>query len=177
MEWYLFWFPDVQIVTFFQKIEHVLKLCIITCRTVVSQVITGYLPSLILKLFLHLVPPVMIILSTIQGYVAHSRIEKSACTKLLWFTVWNIFFASALSGSALYRFNLVLEPKEIPSILTVAVPGQVNINSMTSQISCKDCIVVAFPGLWMKIYQLSVGFSRFDVHLCLMLMEKWFTKI
>ncbi|KAK3026248.1 hypothetical protein RJ639_040533 [Escallonia herrerae] len=66
----------------------------------------------------------MITLSSIQGYIALSQIEKSACTKVLWFTIWNIFFANVLSGSALYRVNVFLEPKNIPSVLAVAVPGQ-----------------------------------------------------
>ncbi|KAM7516753.1 hypothetical protein LguiA_006336 [Lonicera macranthoides] len=92
--------------------------------TVVSQVITGYFPSLILKLFLSFVPPIMITLSTIQGYIALSQIQKSACAKVLLFTIWNIFFANVLSGSALYQVNVFLEPKEIPAVLASAVPGQ-----------------------------------------------------
>ncbi|KAK4367569.1 hypothetical protein RND71_011361 [Anisodus tanguticus] len=92
--------------------------------TFVSQVITGYLPSLVLQLFLYLVPHIMIILSSVQGYIAMSRIEKSACIKVLWFTIWNIFFANVLSGSALYRVEVFLEPKKIPAVLAVAVPGQ-----------------------------------------------------
>ncbi|KAL2505014.1 CSC1-like protein HYP1 [Abeliophyllum distichum] len=91
---------------------------------IVSQVITGYLPSLILEMFVSLVLPVMVVLSSIQGYISLSQIEKSACIKILWFTVWNIFFANVLSGSALYRVNIILEPKRIPEILAVAVPGQ-----------------------------------------------------
>ncbi|CAK9162947.1 unnamed protein product [Ilex paraguariensis] len=91
---------------------------------VVSQVITGYFPSLILQTFLYFVPPIMIILSSIQGYIAQSQITKSACIKVLWFTVWNIFFANVLSGSALYRVNVFLEPKKIPGVLALAVPGQ-----------------------------------------------------
>lgn len=94
-------------------------------RKVISQVVTGYLPSLILQLFLHFVPPVMIVLSAIQGYIALSQIEKSACFKVLWFTIWNIFFANVLSGTILYQTNVFLEPKKIPSVLAVAVPAQV----------------------------------------------------
>lgn len=90
----------------------------------VSQVITGYLPSLVLQLFLYVVPSIMIMLSSIQGYIAMSQIEKSACIKVLWFTIWNIFFANVLSGSALYRVEIFLEPKNIPAVLAVAVPGQ-----------------------------------------------------
>lgn len=90
----------------------------------VSQVITGYLPSLILQLFLSFVPPIMIFLSSMQVYISRSMIEKSACTKVLWFTIWNIFFANTLSGSALYLVKVVLEPKKIPWILAEGVPAQ-----------------------------------------------------
>ncbi|KAJ7943413.1 CSC1-like protein [Quillaja saponaria] len=91
---------------------------------IVSQVITGYLPSLILLMFLKIVPPVMEFLSSIQGYISHSDIENSACSKVLWFTIWNVFFATVFSGSALYQASIVLEIKSIPSRLAVAVPAQ-----------------------------------------------------
>ncbi|KAG6759919.1 hypothetical protein POTOM_036415 [Populus tomentosa] len=90
----------------------------------VSQVITGYLPSLILQLFLKAVAPIMVFLSSIQGYISHSMIEKSACKKVLWFTIWNIFFATAFSGSIFNQFSIFLDPKNIPSKLAVAVPAQ-----------------------------------------------------
>lgn len=92
--------------------------------TFVSEVITGYLPSLILQMFLSFVPPIMIMFSSMQGNISISQIEKSACIKMLWFTIWNIFFANVLSGSALYQVNIFLEPKKIPSVLAAAVPGQ-----------------------------------------------------
>ena len=98
------------------------------CRTFISQVITGYLPSLILLLFLKIVPPIMEFLSSIQGYICHSDIEKSACNKVLWFTIWNIFFATVFSGSVLYQVSIFLDPKTIPARLAVAVPAQVRIH-------------------------------------------------
>lgn len=98
------------------------------CRTFVSQVITGYLPSLILQLFLKIVPPIMEFLSSIQGYVCHSDIEKSACNKVLWFTIWNIFFATVFSGSVLYQVSIFLDPKNIPAKLASAVPAQVRMH-------------------------------------------------
>jgi len=101
----------------------------------VSQVITGYLPIQILQLFLSFVPAIMIFLSSLQGYISWSQIQKSACTKVLWFTIWNIFFANVLSGSALYRLNYFLEPKEFPRVLAEAVPAQVRIiTSFVTQI-------------------------------------------
>ncbi|GAB4840061.1 hypothetical protein Ancab_020770 [Ancistrocladus abbreviatus] len=91
---------------------------------VVSEIVTGYLPSLILQMFLLLVPPVMMFLSSIQGYISHSDIMKSACFKFLLFTIWNIFFANVLSGSVLNQLSLLLDLKNIPSKLAVAVPAQ-----------------------------------------------------
>ncbi|XP_077211494.1 hyperosmolality-gated Ca2+ permeable channel 2.3-like [Tasmannia lanceolata] len=87
----------------------------------VSQVITGYLPSLILLLFTSIVPPVMKLFSSMQGYISHSEIEKSACYKVLWFNIWNIFFAYVLSGSVI---NVLIDPKDIPQRLAAAVPTQ-----------------------------------------------------
>lgn len=92
--------------------------------TVVSQVITGYLPSLILHFVSSYVPPVMKLFSTMQGYIAHSEIEKSACYKMLLFTIWIIFFANVLTGSVTSQLNIILDPKNIPSRLAVVVPAQ-----------------------------------------------------
>jgi len=98
-------------------------------RTVVSQVITGYLPSLILHLFLSVVPPIMKLFSSMQGYIAYSEIEKSACGKMLLFTIWNIFFANVLTGSITSQVQIFLDPKNIPWVLAVVVPAQVKLFS------------------------------------------------
>ncbi|XVF60586.1 hypothetical protein PTKIN_Ptkin08bG0060100 [Pterospermum kingtungense] len=107
-----------QLETWFPFLRAVLSL------TFVGDLITGYLPSLILQLFLSVVRPIMILFSSMEGYISHSQIEQSACTKLLWFTIWNIFFANVLSGSALSMVNIFLDPKKIPGLLGAAVPAQ-----------------------------------------------------
>ncbi|CAK7326134.1 unnamed protein product [Dovyalis caffra] len=70
------------------------------------------------------VPPIMEFLSSIQGYISHSEIERSACNKVLWFTIWNIFFATVFSGSILNQISIFLDPKHIPAKLAIAVPAQ-----------------------------------------------------
>jgi hypothetical protein len=79
-------------------------------------------------LFLQLVPPAMEFLSTIQGYISHSDIEMSATSKVLWFTIWNVFFATAFSGSIISMLSVVLDPKVIPGKLAIVVPAQVRHN-------------------------------------------------
>ncbi|KAJ3685552.1 hypothetical protein LUZ61_014716 [Rhynchospora tenuis] len=91
---------------------------------VVSQVITGYLPSLLLHLLSSQIPPLMKLFSTMQGYIATSEIEKSACGKMLWFTIWSVFFANVLTGSVTSQLQIILDPKDIPAMLAVVVPGQ-----------------------------------------------------
>ncbi|XP_078177974.1 hyperosmolality-gated Ca2+ permeable channel 2.3-like isoform X2 [Carex rostrata] len=91
---------------------------------VVSQVITGYLPSLLLQLLSSQIPPLMKLFSTMQGYIANSEIEKSACGKMLWFTIWSIFFANVLTGSVTSQLELLLDPKNIPALLAIVVPAQ-----------------------------------------------------
>ncbi|KAH9606971.1 hypothetical protein KSS87_013746 [Heliosperma pusillum] len=96
----------------------------ILSRKYVSQIVTGYLPNVILKVFLLLIPPVMKFLSSIQGHVSHSEIQRSACTKFFWFMIWNIFIANVLSGSVLNHLAELIDFKNIPSTLAKAVPGQ-----------------------------------------------------
>ncbi|KAJ4788170.1 Early-responsive to dehydration stress protein (ERD4) [Rhynchospora pubera] len=91
---------------------------------VVSQLITGYLPSLFLHLLSSQIPPLMKLFSTMQGFIANSDIEKSACGKMLWFTIWSVFFANVLTGSVTSELQIFLDPKNIPAMLAVVVPGQ-----------------------------------------------------
>ncbi|KAH9616278.1 hypothetical protein KSS87_013573 [Heliosperma pusillum] len=140
-----------QLETYFPFLKSILALAF------VSQVITGYLPSLILQLFLSFIPPIMKMLSSIQGYISMSEILKSACSKMLWFTIWNVFFANVLSGSALYGFKLFLEPKLVPMLLAQGVPAQVKwaVNRVWSRTTPQEFWVCvsgrgsrgSFPGL------------------------------
>lgn len=93
--------------------------------TFASQIITGYLPSVILQLFLYAIPPIMMLFSAIQGSVSYSGKKKSACAKMLYFTVWNVFFVNVLSGTVINQLNnIISSPKDLPRQLAKAIPGQ-----------------------------------------------------
>ncbi|OAY67944.1 CSC1-like protein RXW8 [Ananas comosus] len=94
-------------------------------KTFVTQLVTGYLPSVILQLFLYTVPPMMMLFSALEGPMSHSLRKKSACLKVLYFTIWNVFFVNVLSGSVISQLNVISSPKEIPTQLARAVPRQV----------------------------------------------------
>uniref|UniRef100_A0A0E0GIB6 CSC1/OSCA1-like 7TM region domain-containing protein n=1 Tax=Oryza nivara TaxID=4536 RepID=A0A0E0GIB6_ORYNI len=89
-----------------------------------SQLVTGYLPSVILQIFLYAVAPIMILFSTLEGPISHSERKRSACCKVLYFTVWNIFFGNVLSGTVISQLNVLSSPKDIPVQLARAIPVQ-----------------------------------------------------
>jgi len=66
----------------------------------------------------------MMFFSTLEGPISHSERKKSACCKVLYFTIWNVFFVNVLSGSAISQLNALSSPKDIPMQLAKAVPVQ-----------------------------------------------------
>ncbi|KAK9097098.1 hypothetical protein Sjap_022595 [Stephania japonica] len=90
----------------------------------VDEVVTGYLPSVILMLFLLSVPPMMMLFSAIEGNISRSGRKRSACCKVLYFLIWNVFFVNVLSGSVISQINAISSPKDIPTQLAKVVPRQ-----------------------------------------------------
>ncbi|GAB4826773.1 hypothetical protein Ancab_033654 [Ancistrocladus abbreviatus] len=78
-------------------------------KKIVSQLVTGYLPPVTLALFLYIVPPLMMLFSTLEGPISRSGRKRAACCKVLYFTIWNVFFVNLVSGTVITRmdnFNL-----------------------------------------------------------------------
>ncbi|KAK2970266.1 hypothetical protein RJ640_018451 [Escallonia rubra] len=93
-------------------------------RKFMSQLVTGYLPSVILILFLYIVPPIMMLFSAVEGSISHSGRKKSACIKVLYFLIWNVFFANILVGSFIDRLDTIQKvvPREMPTVLAKLLP-------------------------------------------------------
>ncbi|CAM0954283.1 unnamed protein product [Alopecurus aequalis] len=89
-----------------------------------SQLVTGYLPSVILLLFLYTVPPIMMLFSTLEGPTSHSERKKSACRKVIHFLIWNVFFVSLAFGTLINQLNSSLTTKDIAVRLASVIPGQ-----------------------------------------------------
>ncbi|CAH9053569.1 unnamed protein product [Cuscuta europaea] len=96
-------------------------------RKFIIQLVTGYLPSVVLILFSYLVPPLMMLFSTMEGSISRSGRKKSACIKILYFMVWNVFFAQTISGSVIDGWSAIDQLgknlKDIPNLLARAVPS------------------------------------------------------
>ncbi|KAF9593948.1 hypothetical protein IFM89_026191 [Coptis chinensis] len=90
-----------------------------------SSIVTGYLPSAILSLFIYIVPFAMVALAALEGYVSRSKREIKACNMVFYFLVANVFFLSVLSGSLLDQIGKSFtHPKDFPSHLASAVSAQ-----------------------------------------------------
>ncbi|XP_047322056.1 CSC1-like protein RXW8 isoform X2 [Impatiens glandulifera] len=90
----------------------------------VSQLVTGYLPSVVLMLFLYAVPPIMMLFSTVEGPISRSKRKKSACYKILFFLIWNVFFVNVVSGKVFEKWDIFSRPKGLPNEFAIAVPSQ-----------------------------------------------------
>ncbi|KAM2968261.1 hypothetical protein FF1_028428 [Malus domestica] len=90
-----------------------------------SSVITGYIPSAVLNLFIYIVPFAMLGMAKLSGCISKSREEIKACNMVFYFLVGNVFFWSLLSGSLIDEIGeSFTHPKDIPSHLARAVSAQ-----------------------------------------------------
>ncbi|CAN4095316.1 unnamed protein product [Withania somnifera] len=90
-------------------------------RNGVTQIVTGYLPSVVLILFSYIVPPLMMLFSKMEGSISRSGRKRSACIKVLYFFIWNVFFGNIVSGSVIDRLNKIF--KDVNNLLSTAVPS------------------------------------------------------
>ncbi|XP_042490027.1 CSC1-like protein RXW8 isoform X2 [Macadamia integrifolia] len=125
-------------------------------RTYITQLVTGYLPSVILLLFLYTVPPLMMLFSAVEGSISRSGRKKSACCKVLYFTIWNVFFCNVLTGSIIKHLKrFIAMPKSIPSDIATAVPSQATFFTtyiLTSGWAGLACEVVQIFNLFCSLF-------------------------
>ncbi|KAL8167692.1 hypothetical protein V2J09_009191 [Rumex salicifolius] len=74
---------------------------------VAQSLIQGFLPGLVLKIFLILLPMILMAMSRIEGYTSFSYLERKSATKYHVFILVNVFLGSLVTGTAfeqLHRF-------------------------------------------------------------------------
>ncbi|KAG4201459.1 hypothetical protein ERO13_A05G280450v2, partial [Gossypium hirsutum] len=90
-----------------------------------SSVVTGYLPSAVLKGFIYIVPFAMLGIAKLGGSISKSKEEIKACNMVFYFLLGNVFFLSLISGSLLDEIGeYVSHPKNLPSHLAALVSSQ-----------------------------------------------------
>ncbi|KAK9699000.1 hypothetical protein RND81_08G146700 [Saponaria officinalis] len=90
----------------------------------VKSLLQGFLPGLALKIFLYVLPAILMVMSKIEGYVAWSKLERRAADKYYYFMLVNVFLGSLVTGTALGQLHAFLHqsPTQIPRNIGVTIP-------------------------------------------------------
>lgn len=91
---------------------------------IIKSFLQGFLPGLALKIFLILLPTILMIMSKIEGYAATSILERKAAAKYYYFMLVNVFLGSIITGTAFQQLHAFLHqsPTQIPRTIGVSIP-------------------------------------------------------
>ncbi|TYG56362.1 hypothetical protein ES288_D08G058600v1 [Gossypium darwinii] len=94
----------------------------------VKSVIQGFLPGIVLKIFLAVLPQILMTMSKIEGYPSISALDRKSAAKYHMFILVNIFLGSIITGSALQQLKTFIDlpPTEIPKTIGVYIPMKAN---------------------------------------------------
>ncbi|GJW96207.1 CSC1-like protein [Tanacetum coccineum] len=90
----------------------------------IKSFLQGFLPGLALKIFLWLLPGILMTMSKIEGHVAFSVLETSTAAKYYFFMLVNVFLGSIATGTAIEQLHSFLHesPSQIPRTIGVSIP-------------------------------------------------------
>ncbi|KAK3182922.1 hypothetical protein Dsin_030208 [Dipteronia sinensis] len=90
----------------------------------IKSFLQGFLPGLALKLFLYILPTILMIMSKIEGHIALSNLERRTSAKYYYFMLVNVFLGSIITGTAFQQLHSFLHqsPTQIPRTIGVSIP-------------------------------------------------------
>ncbi|CAI9785654.1 unnamed protein product [Fraxinus pennsylvanica] len=90
----------------------------------IKSIIQGFLPGIALKIFLILLPTILMTMSKIEGSISLSYLDRRSASKYHLFIVVNVFFGSIITGAAFQQLHKFANqaPSEIPKTVGVAIP-------------------------------------------------------
>ena len=74
-------------------------------RPVIKSVMQGFLPGIVLKIFLILLPMILMLMSKFEGFVSLSALQRRSASKYYIFLLVNVFLASIIIGTAFEQLN------------------------------------------------------------------------
>lgn len=84
------------------------KISLNACRKVIKSFLQGFLPGLALKVFLFVLPAILMFMSKIEGHVALSVLERRTAAKYYYFMLVNVFLGSIVAGTAFQQLHAFL---------------------------------------------------------------------
>ena len=77
-------------------------------RKFIKSFLQGFLPGLALKIFLYILPAVLMIMSKIEGHIAVSTLKRRTAAKYYYFMLVNVFLESIVTGTAFQQLHAFL---------------------------------------------------------------------
>ncbi|KAK4485057.1 hypothetical protein RD792_007665 [Penstemon davidsonii] len=90
----------------------------------IKSLIQGVLPGIALKIFLIVLPSILMMMSKVEGYLSISSLERRSAMRYYIFNFINVFLVSVVAGTALEQLDsfLKMSANQIPEIIGVAIP-------------------------------------------------------
>lgn len=85
----------------------VLMICL--CRNFIKSFIQGFLPGIALKIFLILLPTILMMMSKFEGFLSISSLERRSASRYYIFNFVNVFLGSIIAGTAFEQLNTFLK--------------------------------------------------------------------
>ncbi|RWW34573.1 hypothetical protein GW17_00000659, partial [Ensete ventricosum] len=91
---------------------------------VIKSFIQGFLPGIVLKIFLLLLPMILMLMSKFEGFVSLSALQRRSASKYYIFLLVNVFLGSIIAGTAFEQLNSFIHQSanEIPKTIGVSIP-------------------------------------------------------
>ncbi|CAN6445678.1 unnamed protein product [Victoria cruziana] len=93
---------------------------------IIKSLIQGVLPGIALKIFLILLPTILMLMSKFEGYVARSVLERRAASKYYFFQLINVFLGSIITGTAFQQLKHFMNQSanDIPRLIGETIPSK-----------------------------------------------------
>ncbi|VFQ59008.1 unnamed protein product [Cuscuta campestris] len=90
----------------------------------IKSFIQGFLPGIVLKIFLILLPTLLMFMSKFEGFPSLSSLERRSASRYYIFNFVNVFLGSVIAGAAFEQLNTFLHQSanEIPKTIGAAIP-------------------------------------------------------
>lgn len=75
------------------------------CRNSLKSIVQGFLPGIALKIFLILLPTILMTMSKIEGHTSLSGLDRRTASKYYLFLFVNVFLGSVITGTAFQQLN------------------------------------------------------------------------
>ncbi|XP_074583438.1 CSC1-like protein At3g21620 [Curcuma longa] len=91
---------------------------------VVKSFIQGFLPGIALKIFLILLPTILMIMSKYEGFISLSSLQRRAASKYYIFIIINVLLANIIAGTAFQQLDSFIHQSanEIPKTIGESIP-------------------------------------------------------